>query len=210
MLFVLFIKIPAAISSVFIGLIIKQCQLLMHGCIKGLQAGKGDVAKGCIHMGINDVYSPFYHSLIPGAVGAGGTKGGLIMFAKLVAQVCKDRLVAAGSYYSGLKVIAQNSGGHTRIIAKHSIDTGGKIVRFLRRYRQAINKTAKGKNSNKHLACNQLSGRCINVMLMLAGKVNHDHISRLVLQVHRYFFVLLIFIKMITILAVSIAIGVLL
>ena len=80
----LFIKIPAAKSGVFIRLVVEQQQLLLHSGIKGLKASKFTITKRCIDMGIDNTYRLFHHCLIPGAIWPGSSKSGSIVFAKLI------------------------------------------------------------------------------------------------------------------------------
>ena len=51
-------------------------------------------------------------------------------------------------------------------------------------------KPAKRKYGNKYLAFKPLCGVHINIVLLLAGKVNHQHIGRIILQVHGYILML--------------------
>ena len=73
--------------------------MLLHRSIKRLQACKIPITQGGIYVGIHNTDCFFHHRFIRGAIRPGGTKKGLIIFAELVALICKHRLIAAEALY---------------------------------------------------------------------------------------------------------------
>src|SRR5690606_2445708 len=90
------------------------------------------------------------------------------------------------------------------------VNTMHKVRCLLRGYRITKNKAAKRQDGYKYLAGDPLTSGGVNIVLLLTGKINHDHIGGLVFQVHRKIPVFQVLIEVVTVMAVYIAIQVLL
>lgn len=131
------------------------------------------------------------------------------MFAELPTDISEVWLITIRTCNSGLQVITKDGSGHATIKLQHGVYTVCKIGCLLRVNRITENETTKGQDDYKHLAGDPLTGTEINIMLLLTGKIDHDHICSLVLQVHRQIPIFQVLIKVVTVMTVYISVRVL-
>src|SRR3954471_24224783 len=114
------------------------------------------VAQWSINITIDNTYCALYHCFISGGVRAGGTKGCLIMFTKLVTHFCKYRFILAWSFNRCFKIITQNGFGYCSVKLQHAVNAVYKICSSLSVYRLTEDQSAVREDGNKHLAVDDL------------------------------------------------------
>jgi hypothetical protein len=61
----------------------------------------------------------------------------------------------------------------------------GKVGGSLSVNRVTKDKTTERKDSNKHFTLDAFAGGLVNIVHFFTGKINHGHVCRLILQMHR-------------------------